>query len=100
MMPQENVTAEQLIGKKVAFKDDESHQDCWHHRMGLRTGVVKKVGHSLTEKAELLAAEGLAMPELPDVADAPRLWVLADPSPSLPRGCETAVELYCLLLLD
>ncbi len=101
MRPADDLAPEQLIGKRVAFKDDSDHATCWHHQVGLKTGVVLKLGQSLSQKAELLGAQGPIPPELlsPEF-DVPRLWIRADPCRLFPRGCETAVEKECLLVLD
>ena len=98
MQPADDLAPEQLLGKRVAFKDDAEHADCWHHRVGLRTGTVVKLGQSLAQKAELTAAD---LPEDVLAAEAAvvRLWVRADPCPAFPRGCEMAAERECLLLL-
>src|SRR5262249_11692371 len=101
MRPTYDLTPEQLVGRRVAFKTDEEHAGCWHRRNGFTTGVVLRPGQTLAPKAELLGSEALELPEgLTDEADAVRLWVRADPSPFFPRGCELAVEKDCLLLLD
>jgi hypothetical protein len=100
MTPAENYTPQQLLGKKVAFKEDAEHHSCWHHRAGLRTGVVVKIGQSLAQKAELVGVENLRPEAYAEQGDVPRLWVRADPCPSLPRGCEAAVEQDCLLVVD
>jgi hypothetical protein len=98
MQPADDLTPEQLLGKRVAFKDDAEHADCWHQRVGLRTGTVVKLGQTVAQKAELAAAD---LPEdlLAAEAGVVRLWVRADPCPAFPRGCETAVEKECLLVL-
>ena len=100
MQPADESPPEQLIGKKIAFKADEEHTSCWHHKVGLKTGVVLKLAPTLAQKAELLGAEGPISSELlsPEY-DVPRLWVRADPCRSLPKGCETAVEKECLLVI-
>ena len=101
MRPAEEFTPEQLLGKRVTFKTDEEHASCWHYKVGLKTGVVVKLGQSLAQKAELMGAEG----ELPDELlaaehDVPRLWVRVGPGGLFPRGCEAAVEQECLFVLD
>lgn len=100
MRSADDFPTEHLIGKPVTFKDDAEHVDCWHHKVGLKTGVVLRAVPSLAQKADLMAAEGLVPPELvaaePEV---PRLWVKADPCPKFPRGCELALEKDCLLIL-
>jgi len=101
MIPADDLSPDQLLGKKVAFRQDDGHRDCWHSQVGLTTGVVVKLGQTLAQKAELLAAEGLVPPELFSAQDdVPRLWVRADPCTSFPRGCETAVEKGCLSLIE
>jgi hypothetical protein len=101
MRPADELPPERLIGKRIAFKDDSEHAGCWHHQVGLRTGKVLRVGQSLAKKAELLQAEGIVLPDaMPEECDVVRLWVFTDPCPAFPRGCETAVEQGCLLLLD
>jgi hypothetical protein len=101
MRPADDLAPHQLLGKRVAFKPDAAHAGCWHAQVGLKTGVVVKLGQSLAQKAELVAAEGELPPELlcPEY-DVPRVWVRADPCPAFPRGCETAVEKECLLLIE
>jgi hypothetical protein len=99
MKPAEEFSPRQLVGKKVVFKQDEEHAGCWHARVGLKTGVVTKLGQSLAQKAELLGSEGVALPDaLTDEAEVPRLWVHADPVPLFPQGCDAAVEQDCLLV--
>jgi hypothetical protein len=91
---------EQLVGKRVAFKSGDEHSACWHQRVGLRSGVVLRLGQTLAQKAELFEAEGLHAPEgLPnEEAEVVRLWVKVDPCVNFPRGCEVAVEKECLLV--
>jgi hypothetical protein len=92
---------QQLIGRKVVFKRDDEHADCWHQRVGLQTGVVVKLGQSLAKKAEMLGVNELLPEELvPEEADVPRVWVRADPCGSFPRGCEMSVEMGCLLVVE
>jgi hypothetical protein len=101
MIPAESIPLEQLMGKKVAFRDDDEHQGCWHHQVGLKTGVVVKLGQSLAQKAELLGDAAEIPPELLAAEDeVSRVWVHADGCKLFPRGCETAVERECLLVLD
>lgn len=100
MKPAEEFTPQQLVGKRVAFRDDEGHHGCWHYRAGIKTAVVRRVGQSLSQKAELLQAEGLDVPELLPEEDVLRIWVFADPCTPFPQGCEAAVEVDCLLVLD
>jgi hypothetical protein len=100
MRPADHLTPEQLVKQRVAFKDDEQHVDCWHSKVGLKTGVVLRRVLSSAQKAELLASEGIAAPELLAAGEeVPRLWVKADPCPSFPRGCELAVGKECLLVM-
>jgi hypothetical protein len=87
-----------LVGKRVAFKADDDHADCWHTRNGLKSGKVLRVGQSLAQKAALLGSEGIEMPDL-SVDEAPRVWVKVDPCPSYPRGCEVAAEIDCLAVI-
>jgi hypothetical protein len=96
MQPADEFAPERLIGKRVAFKTDEDHANCWHSKVGLKTGVVLKLGQSLAQKAELMGMDPAEL--LSGEDDVPRLWVRADPCRSFPRGCETAVEQGCLLL--
>jgi hypothetical protein len=101
MNPPDDLTPEQLIGRRVAFRTGPEHAGCWHTRMGVKAGKVLRRVPTLAQKAELLAGEGLAPPEaLTEGADVPRLWVKADPCPAFPRGCETAAEPACLLLAE
>ncbi len=94
------MTPEQMVGMRVAFKDDEEHRDCWHCRAGLKTGVVLKKVISLTKKAEMLSAELEIDPELfADENEVPRLWVKADPCERFLNGCELAVEPECLVVI-
>ncbi len=101
MTPADDIPPEQLIGKRVAFKDDEDHADCWHRRVGLRTGTVIKLGQTIAQKVELVDP-GSPVPEelLGEETEGVRLWVRADPCASFPRGCEMAAEKECLLLLE
>jgi hypothetical protein len=87
-----------LVGKRVAFKSDEDHAECWHARNGLKTGKVLRVGQSLAQKAALLGSEGIEMPEM-SVEEPPRVWVKVDPCLSYPRGCEVAAEVDCLAVI-
>ena len=87
-----------LVGKRVAFKTDAEHGDCWHTRNGLVSGVVLRVGQSLAQKAALLGAEGIEMPEM-SVEEVPRVWIKVDGCPSYPRGCEVAAEVDCLVVI-
>jgi hypothetical protein len=99
MIPAENFTPKELVGKKVAFKADAEHAACWHSQVGLKTGLVLKVGQTLAEKAALMGPE-FSLPEDAIEEETPRLWVKVDPSASFPRGCETAVEIGCLQVLE
>jgi hypothetical protein len=101
MTPAENYPPEQLIGKRVAFKDDAEHAACWHQRVGLRTGTVLKLGQTLAQKVELVDP-GSPIPEelLGEETETVRLWVRAEPCAAFPRGCEMAAERECLLVLD
>ena len=91
--PADNVTSAQLIGRRVAFKTDSAHADCWHFQVALATGTVLRLAQSLAEKAELLGTERIAIPEwLADIEEVARLWIKADPCPAFPRGCEVAVD--------
>ena len=101
MIPADDLPPEQLVGKRVAFKDDEDHAGCWHHRVGLRTGTVLKLGQTVAQKVELVDP-GSPVPEelLGDDTEVVRLWVKADPCPAFPRGCEMAAERACLLVAD
>jgi hypothetical protein len=100
MTPADDLMPEQLLGKRIAFKDDEEHAGCWHRRVGLKTGTVLKLGHTLAEKVEMVDP-GSAIPEelLSEETAVVRLWVRADPCPAFPRGCELAVEKECLLVM-
>jgi hypothetical protein len=84
-----------MVGKRVTFKKDEEHADCWHTRNGLVGGVVLRVGQSLAQKAALLGTEGIEMPDM-SVEESPRVWIKVDPCASYPRGCEVAAEVDCL----
>jgi hypothetical protein len=97
MRPADELTPEQLTGKRVAFREDDEHAACWHRQVGLKTGVVLRRVHSLAQKAELLGPDLPIPPELLE-EEVPRLWVKADPCESFPQGCETAVESRCLLV--
>jgi hypothetical protein len=88
-----------LVGKRVAFKSDDDHAQCWHTRNGLQSGLVLRVGQSLAQKAALLGSEGIEMPEM-SVEEVPRVWVKVDPCPSYPRGCEVAAEIDCLVIIE
>jgi len=101
MRPAEDFAPSELVGKRVAFRDDAGHAACWHQQMGLRRGVVARPARTLAQKAEMVQAEGTPMPqEWAEFEEVPRVWVKTEPCPALPRGCETAVELTCLLVLE
>jgi hypothetical protein len=101
MEPADNLPAAQLVGKRIAFKEDEDHRTCWHRTVGLKTGEVLRVALSLAEKARIMEEGGIPAPQLREMEEEePRLWIKADPCPSHPRGCEVAVDKECLLLLD
>jgi hypothetical protein len=95
----DEANAAALVGKRVTFRKDEDHADCWHTRNGLVSGVVLRVAQSLAQKAELLGAEGIEMPEM-SVEEVPRVWIKVDPCPSYPRGCEVAAEVDCLTMIS
>ncbi len=96
-MPEENFQPAQLVGKRVAFRDDDAHAGCWHFRVGLKAGVVIKVGPTLAQKAEMIGAEQEVPEELrAQDLDVIRIWVRADPCALFPRGCEAAVEPECV----
>ena len=101
MTPADDLPPEQLIGKRIAFKEGEEHAGCWHQRVGLRTGTVVKLGQTLAQKVELVDP-GSPVPEelLGEETEEVRLWVRADPCPAFPRGCEMAAEKGCLVVLD
>jgi hypothetical protein len=97
----DDLPAQELVGKRVAFKEDADHASCWHFQVGLRSGTVLKVGQSLAQKAELMGPDHPIPPELlEDEEHEPRLWVKVDPCKLFPRGCEAAVEKTCLLIAD
>jgi hypothetical protein len=100
MKPASAYPTDQLMGKRVVFCDGEEHQACWHHQVGLKMGTVLRSGQSLAQKAELLQAEGLELPESDGEEEVIRIWVKADATPAFPTGCETAVEKECLLVIE
>ena len=100
MIPAENFTPKELVGKRVAFKEDAEHASCWHFQVGVKTGVVLKVGQTPAEKAALMGPEFSLPDDLVDEEETPRLWVKVDPAASFPRGCEAAVEIRCLQVLE
>ncbi|HEV3084159.1 MAG TPA: hypothetical protein VGY66_30535 [Gemmataceae bacterium] len=99
-IPAEDFTPKELIGKRVAFKDGADHASCWHFQVGVKTGVVLKIGQTLAEKAALMGPEFSVPEDLLEDEEPPRLWVKVDPTEALPRGCETAVEIRCLQVLE
>ena len=95
--PHDEWSPKQLVGKRVAFKEDPEHHSCWHYQVGLKSGVVVRLGQSLAQKAELMGGtEFLPAELLADESETVRLWVKADPCSAFPRGCEAAVEAECL----
>jgi hypothetical protein len=91
----------QLVGKRVAFKDDDEHRTCWHFTVGLKTGKVLRVALSLAEKAKIMEEGGIPAPQLREMEEEePRVWVKADPCPSHPRGCEVAVDKECIQVIE
>ena len=86
-----------LIGRRLLFREDDEHAGCWHFRVGLKSGVVVKIGQTLAQKAELMGPDSPIPAELlAEDEEAPRLWVKVDPCKLFPRGCETAVPQACL----
>jgi hypothetical protein len=100
MRPADEFEPGQLVGRRVAFREGDEHSDCWHSQVGLRRGVVARVAQTLTQKAEMIAAEGAVPDDWSDYEDVPRVWVKAEPCASFQRGCEAAVECGCLLVLE
>jgi hypothetical protein len=99
MQPADQFTPEQLVGRRVAFAQDEEHAGCWHRRVGLQGGVVLRRALSPEQKAQLVGGELALDPEwFAGEEEVVRLWVKADPCDALRNGCETAVELGCLLV--
>jgi hypothetical protein len=97
MSPANEFTPKQLLGKRIVFKDDPEHHSCWHYQVGLKTGVVLRLGQSLAQKAELMGSTELFSPELLSAeSETVRLWIKADPCSAFPRGCEAAVDADCL----
>jgi hypothetical protein len=95
--PADEFELKRLIGKRVLFIEDEAHHSCWHYHVGLKAGVVLKLGQSLAQKAEVIGGSELLPAELlSDENEVQRVWVKADPCPAFPRGCEAAVEVDCL----
>jgi hypothetical protein len=101
MVPAEGFTPQQLVGKRVAFKDDADHAACWHGQVGLKSGVVVKIGQTMAQKAQSMGAE-IELPKelLAQGEESPRVWVKVDANSLFPRGCEAAVEMACLLVLE
>jgi hypothetical protein len=101
MQQADDFPSAQLIGKRVAFKDDEDHRTCWHFSVGLKTGKVLRVALSLAEKAKIMEEGGVPAPQLQNMEEEePRIWVKADACPTHPRGCEVAVDRDCLIVID
>jgi hypothetical protein len=68
--------------------------------VGLKTGVVLRRALTMAQKAQMVSAEMEIDPELfAAEEEVPRVWVKADPCDAFPRGCETAVEQECLLVI-
>jgi hypothetical protein len=101
MKPATNLTSTQLVGKRIAFKEDDEHRTCWHFAVGLKTGKALRVALSLAEKAKIMEEGGIPAPQLREIEEEEqRVWVKADPCPSHPRGCEVAVDKECLLVSE
>jgi hypothetical protein len=100
MRSADEFTPAELKGRRIVFKDDEDHAACWHKQVGLRAGVVLRPAQSLAQKAQLLGAEGLDLPEGLSGEEVSRVWVKADPCASFAQGCEAAITTRCLLLPD
>ena len=101
MRPAEEFPLAELVRKRVIWRTEDQHAQCWHSRVGLISGVVRKLVPSLAQKAELLEGGGVDLPEMfADNEDVPRVWVHADPCPKYPRGCELAAEPRCLLVVE
>lgn len=94
------MTPQELVGKRVRFRTEEDHADCWHCKVGLVGGVVKRPAQTLAEKAEMIRGEGGAVPAdwSEEYEEVPRVWVKADPVEGFPNGCEVAVEVECVSL--
>jgi len=99
MTPAEDYPLDQLAGKKVIFRTGDDHAGCWHQQVGLQSGIIRRPARSLAQKAEMIAAEGVELPERFPTDDVPRVWVFADACASFPKGCEAAVEVDCLLVV-
>ena len=102
MTPAEDRTPAELVGKRVAFREGEDHAGCWHARNGVRRGVVLRPAQTLAQKAEMIRGEGGDLPEgwFENYQDVPRVWVKTDPVEGYTRGCEVAVDVACLLVLE
>jgi hypothetical protein len=101
MVPIDNLSAAQLVGKRIAFKEGDDHRTCWHQTVGLKTGKVLRVALTLAEKAKIMEEGGIPAPQLQNMEEEePRIWVKADPCPTHPRGCEVAVDRDCLIVID
>jgi hypothetical protein len=100
MIPADDRTPQELVGKRVAFKSGEEHAGCWHCRAGLAGGVVLRPAQTLAQKAEWIRGEGGEVPGdwVSEYEDVPKVWVRADPVEGLRHGCEVAVEVACLLI--
>jgi hypothetical protein len=99
MMPAEDLTPEQLVGRRVAFASGLDHDGCWHTWAGLERGTVVRIAQTLAQKAEMVGAEAELPEDWEDYEEVPRVWVKADPCASFRRGCEAAVETGCLRVL-
>src|SRR5262245_8062114 len=101
MIPAETLPLEQLTGKRIVFRCDAEHAECWHCRVGLVAGVVRKPAPTLAQKAEMMAGDPGFDPEvLAEFEDVPKVGVKADPCPMFPGGCEAAVEPTGLRVLE
>jgi hypothetical protein len=86
-------------GRRIHFQKGPDHESCWHTKTGMESGVVLRPAPTMAQKADLLAADGILIPDLTDLAaEFPRLWVKVDPCPRFPRGCETAVDVECVIV--
>jgi hypothetical protein len=86
MSSENDVPPEQWVKKAVVFRTGPEHEECWHTQAGITSGLVLRIVPTLAQKAELLAAEGIVLPEMAgsDEPEVLRLWVRADPSPKIP----------------
>jgi hypothetical protein len=100
MTPPDDVDPATLAGKRVTFKCGEDHAECWHCRMGLVGGVVRRPARTLAQKAEWVREEGGEVPEdwQDEYEDVPRVWVKADSCERFPSGCEAVVDVACLIV--